>query len=1281
MLDFIRVTKTRVGTSKADGEIYQLGIDFNHGRREDIVVHGGNFAGFYDQDSGMWKPKTDFFAYALDILNEVAEEERIKHPSQTIIVQNPIHLDSKVAAKIDAYMKARDDDSDILFNQKIIWQNEKPSKFDFATTTMDYSLSQAGCPNYDALMGILYSPEDRTMMEWLAGAALCGDGNKVDKFVYLEGEPGSGKSTFLNILERVFGPYGASIKAEDLASSSGTFATAQLKNGPLVAIQHDGDLSKIEQNTTLNNIVSHEPVYINEKYAKGYYVRLKTVLFVASNEALRLTNSLSGLLRRCLDPMPTGKLIPRDKYDVLYAGAMAELGAIAQRMIDVYQSLGHRAYNGYRSTRVVRTGNPLGYWVERTRDCDWARDDECLLSDEYQLYRAYCEGTSIKPMSKFMFERQMHFFWSEAIEEIGDNNSKDVRYIGYSWHSNAFVKPIFPLYEAKMDEVDQPATDDWLAFLSHSDAILEDACKDMPAQYAAEAGCPRVSWDKVTTTLSNIISSELHYVKMQPNHIVIDLDGRNKDGAKDISVNIEKAKALGLPPTYAELSKSGNGIHMHYFYDGDTDRITRSIDDDVEVKVFNGNASLRRKFTLSNGLPIATISSGIPLRQQSSSIKSTDIKDARHLENIIKKGLRGEFGSHVSTIDFFEHILNDVYEKNEFQYNLLSYKQDIVNYASMSTHHAKECSNRALAFPYKSRDYVDERPIAFFDMEVFPNYNCLVWKVIGGKKITERFPSAKTLTTFFRAYRAIGYNNKDYDNAIAWCIMQGGTVSEVYQLSHKIVKERKSRFIPREAIALSYSDVLDYCSTKQRLKKWELELGIVHKECPYDFDKPLPEEAYPEVEEYCGYDVDATEAVFNATQDDWAARKIMLKMVESLYGSRLGLSENSSTNDITAAIIFGDDRHPQDQFVYTDLSDQFPGYSYEVKNGKVVSTYKGEVTSEGGLVRAILGYYERVGVADVASMHPSTIRVLNLFGPKYTKRYGDLVDARFACKHNSWDELRGNVFEKAIHDVVDSGMAPMKALGGKPLKIPINAVYGESSAKFANRFKDPRNVDNIVAKRGALFMIDLRDKMLSLGYQPIHIKTDSMKFANFTDELFDIIKDFGKLYGYSFELEEFYSVFCLVTKADYIAFNTFTNSWEFRGTKFGQKRGDKYGGYVFKTLFSHEEYESLDFAINKSSDTGVFYIGDKFCGRNINVVAVKEQYGGTMMVDSNGARSHVQKTTGYFFKEYEELVENPDWFQEIDLTYYDAMVASAKESIEKYIPFETFLERAKTLSY
>lgn len=105
----------------------------------------------------------------------------------------------------------------------------------------------------------------------------------------------------------------------------------------------------------------------------------------------------------------------------------------------------------------------------------------------------------------------------------------------------------------------------------------------------------------------------MHYVKVPENHIVIDFDIPDEDGNKSLEKNLNEASKW--PPTYAELSKSGKGIHLHYIYTGDPTQLNRIYKDHIEVKVFTGNSSLRRKLTKCNNHPIATISSGLPLRK------------------------------------------------------------------------------------------------------------------------------------------------------------------------------------------------------------------------------------------------------------------------------------------------------------------------------------------------------------------------------------------------------------------------------------------------------------------------------------------------------------------------------------------------------------------------------------------------------------------------------------------------------------------------------------------
>ena len=94
-----------------------------------------------------------------------------------------------------------------------------------------------------------------------------------------------------------------------------------------------------------------------------------------------------------------------------------------------------------------------------------------------------------------------------------------------------------------------------------------------------------------------------------------------------------------------------------------------------------------------------------------------------------------------------------------------------------------------------------------------------------------------------------------------------------------------------------------------------------------------------------------------------------------------------------------------------------------------------------------------------------------LFRSEYTKRFKDILDARIAIKHKDFDKAKkmlGGSLAKYLSD--ESAAADL----AQALKIVINSVYGLTSAKFDNAFRDIRNKDNIVAKRGALFMINLK---------------------------------------------------------------------------------------------------------------------------------------------------------------------------------------------------------------
>jgi hypothetical protein len=365
----------------------------------------------------------------------------------------------------------------------------------------------------------------------------------------------------------------------------------------------------------------------------------------------------------------------------------------------------------------------------------------------------------------------------------------------------------------------------------------------------------------------------------------------------------------------------------------------------------------------------------------------------------------------------------------------------------------------------------------------------------------------------------------------------------------------------------------------------------------------------------------------------------------------------------------------------------FPGYKYE--GGK--STYRGEEVGEGGYVYAEPGMYRNVALLDVASMHPSSVIAEKLFGDYYTARFKELLDARIAIKHGEFDRARTMLDGKLAKHLGDHPEKVQKSLT-LALKIAINSVYGLTAAKFPNPFRDPRNVDNIVAKRGALFMVNLKHEVQERGFTVAHIKTDSIKIPNATPEIVQFVMNYGKKYGYTFEHEDTYERMCLVNNAVYIAREQ-DGTWSPTGAQFAHP-------YVFKTLFSKEKIEFKDLCEAKSvSGEGEIYIvhgEDAEDGTGANQApeggaqaTVKKYVGKTglfcpVLPDAGGGQlkriageksSFVTGTSDYLWMESEEVVKR-GLQSKIDMQYFYGLVADARGNMAKFGDVDSFLEPA-----
>lgn len=1195
MIDFLMIS-TRI-VKRDQVEIYPK---FVIKKSSDLMIRGSDFYAVWVEDRGLWSTDEQDALQLIDReLDRYAEEYRNRHENDHVKV---LYMWDAGSGMVDAwhkYCQKQMRDSFHMLDEKLIFSNTKTDKNDYASKKLGYPLEEGSIEAWNTLMTTLYSEEERRKIEWAIGSIVSGDSKKLQKFMVLYGAAGTGKSTILNVIQQLFDGYYSVFDARALGSSSNSFALEAFKSNPLVAIQHDGDLSKIEDNTRLNSLVSHEMMTVNEKFKSAYSNSFKCFLFMGTNKPVKITDAKSGLIRRLIDVSPTGEKLSPEEYRSATKHVAFELGHIAYHCREVYlDDPGY--YDDYIPVTMLGASNDFYNFIVDSFHV-FKKEDGTTLKAAWEMYKTYCDEAKINfPFSQRVFKEELKNYFRDYNERFNMDDGSRVRSYYSGFRTEKFEDRM--LISAK--DVKKPS----LICFDSVKSVFDIECSDCPAQYATTNETPSKKWDEVKTKLSDLDTTKLHYVKVPENHIVIDFDIPDENGNKCYERNLEEASKW--PSTYAELSKSGAGIHLHYIYTGDVSKLSRVYEDNdhVEIKIFSGKSSLRRKLTKCNSLPIATISSGLPLKGEDKLVNFEAVKSEKGLRALIKRNINKEI--HPGTkpsIDFIYKILEDAYASS-LKYDVTDMRNAILSFGANSTHQADYCIKLVNKMKFKSEEPSDnvkndEAPIVFYDVEVFPNLFLVNWKAAGeGKPVVRMINPSPTEIENLLRFRLVGFNCRRYDNHILYGRLMGYTNEQLYTLSQRIINGSNNAFFS-EAYNISYTDIYDFCSKKQSLKKWEIELDIHHQELGLPWDKPVPKEMWTKVAEYCDNDVLATEAVFNARKADFTARQILADVA--------GMSVNDTTNSLTTRIIFGKNRKPQDQFNYRNMGDVsqisdrvvvtedlklydleefdeytafdsegrpiFPGYKFD--RGK--STYRGEEVGEGGYVYAEPGMYGNVALLDVASMHPSSVIAEQLFGKEYTKRFQEIKDTRVAIKHKDFETARhmlGGVLAKYLNDEnVAADLA-------QALKIVINSVYGLTAAAFENAFRDPRNIDNIVAKRGALFMVNLKHEVQKRGYVVAHIKTDSIKIPDADPDIIKFVMDYGRMYGYVFEHEATYDRMCLVNDAVYIAKykdGKHAGEWTATGTQFQIP-------YVFKKLFSKEEITFDDMCETKAVSTALY---------------------------------------------------------------------------------------------
>ena len=410
MLDFLKVSTRQ---SKKGVEIFPK---FKVRSSSDLMIRGGDFYAIWNEEEQIWSTDEEVAINLIDKELDIFAEEH----SKSLLDYKIDYMWDSDSGSIDRwhkYCQKQMRDSYHALDESLIFANTEVDKKNYSSKKLPYALEEGNCSAYDELMSVLYSLEERRKIEWAIGSIVTGASKDIQKFLVFYGSAGTGKSTVLNIIQDLFQGYYSVFDAKALGSSNNVFALEAFKTNPLVAIQHDGDLSKIEDNTRLNSIVSHELMTVNEKFKSTYANKFNCFLFMGTNRPVKITDAKSGIIRRLIDVSPTGEKVGPRKYKELTRQIKFELGAIAWKCKMIFEE-DPNYYDDYIPISMMGSSNDFYNFVFDHYDI-FDRSNYVTLKQAWEMYKTWIDETKTPyPFSQRIFKEELKNYFKQFSDRV-----------------------------------------------------------------------------------------------------------------------------------------------------------------------------------------------------------------------------------------------------------------------------------------------------------------------------------------------------------------------------------------------------------------------------------------------------------------------------------------------------------------------------------------------------------------------------------------------------------------------------------------------------------------------------------------------------------------------------------------------------------------------------------------------------------------------------------------------------------------------------------------------
>ena len=247
-----------IATKRSKDMTIEVYPKFIVNRTNDLMIRGGDFYAVWNEKEQLWSTDENVLLNLIDNdVKQYANKLQEEKPDVTVIPKFLWDSESGLIDKWHKYCQKHLRDNYVQLDDRITFADQHPKKEDYVSKKLSYTLNDGPTDAWDELVGTLYSSTEKEKIEWAIGSIVAGDSVNIQKFLVFYGSAGTGKSTVLNIIQKSFEGYYSVFDAKALGSSNNSFALEPFKCNPLVGIQHDGDLSRIEDNTRLNSLVSH----------------------------------------------------------------------------------------------------------------------------------------------------------------------------------------------------------------------------------------------------------------------------------------------------------------------------------------------------------------------------------------------------------------------------------------------------------------------------------------------------------------------------------------------------------------------------------------------------------------------------------------------------------------------------------------------------------------------------------------------------------------------------------------------------------------------------------------------------------------------------------------------------------------------------------------------------------------------------------------------------------------------------------------------------------------